>query len=271
MPKKTITASFEKITPAQAKVYLGNNPNYRKLSERRAKNLARIIKGGGWEENGQSIIFGQNGELIDGQHRLGACVVSGVAIWSVVVWGVKFSNEIDRNQPRRFSDSLYAKKYKNVTSLAAVINKQWRMENGILDDVSMCLKTPSITELWDAFERHPRLEHYTKKAKRSSAMIADSIMGFLYYQFSLINKDAADLFVDHLVSGENMKARDPIMKLRERLTKDKLTRNVSKKISTIEKMAIIIKAWNFWRQGTLIVLLAYRPVGPQPESFPEIK
>ena len=79
----------EKITPKKAAEYLkANTNNYRKLSRATVKRYAEDMKSGRWELNGESICFGENGVLKDGQHRLAAIVMSGKTIEMNVVRGV---------------------------------------------------------------------------------------------------------------------------------------------------------------------------------------
>lgn len=85
-----ITASMELITPKMAEEYLTHNTNnYRFISNIKVGNYAEDMKRGLWQENGESIVFGADGILKDGQHRLKAIVKSGVSVPILVVRGVE--------------------------------------------------------------------------------------------------------------------------------------------------------------------------------------
>jgi len=46
------------------------------------------MSAGRWQENGETIIVGKSGNLLDGQHRLQAVIQSGVSIMAIIVFGV---------------------------------------------------------------------------------------------------------------------------------------------------------------------------------------
>lgn len=80
----------EKITPEMAQEYLKfNTENYRSLSKDRVISYAADMKNGRWQFNGESIKFSENGQLIDGQHRLQAIIRAGVPVDMLVIRGVK--------------------------------------------------------------------------------------------------------------------------------------------------------------------------------------
>ena len=64
------------ITPAVAADWLGKSNNVRGLNPHRARELALQMESNDWELNGESIKFDTKGDLVDGQHRLKACVMS---------------------------------------------------------------------------------------------------------------------------------------------------------------------------------------------------
>jgi len=85
-----ITATMERITPEIAEEYLKHNTdNYRFLSRDKVNNYAEDMKHGLWKANGESIVFGADGILKDGQHRLNAIVKSGIPCEILVVRGVE--------------------------------------------------------------------------------------------------------------------------------------------------------------------------------------
>lgn len=84
-----IETNVEMITPQKAVEYLRTNTNnYRKLSMALVNKYIAEIKAGRWKLNGETIVFGEDGVLKDGQHRLAAVAKAGVPIQCVVVRGV---------------------------------------------------------------------------------------------------------------------------------------------------------------------------------------
>lgn len=80
----------ETITPEMAAMYLKKNTqNYRKLSMSKARQYAEDIISGRWQLNGEPLIFGEDGILKDGQHRLAAIVKAGKPVKMAVIRGVE--------------------------------------------------------------------------------------------------------------------------------------------------------------------------------------
>lgn len=92
------------ITPQIAEEFLKKNiENNRPLNVKRVAMLAEAMQNGEFYPNGNTIKFDTAGRLIDGQHRLSACVMAGVPFESIVVYDVdeKAFSVIDRNQQGR--------------------------------------------------------------------------------------------------------------------------------------------------------------------------
>ena len=66
-----------KVTPHLASKWLQKNSCNRPLSQNTVYRYADAILSGEWKLNGDTIRFDSNGTLIDGQHRLHACVKAG--------------------------------------------------------------------------------------------------------------------------------------------------------------------------------------------------
>jgi hypothetical protein len=72
-------AKIERITPAIAMEILEkHNPRNRSISERTVQSYAMDMKENRWTLTHQGIALDENGDLLDGQHRLWAVVFSGV-------------------------------------------------------------------------------------------------------------------------------------------------------------------------------------------------
>lgn len=77
------------ISPEQAEKYLAKMPAQRRLKEPKVAELAAHMKAGTYRgENAQPIQFDQHGCAMNGQHRLTACVRSGVPFLTAVAVGV---------------------------------------------------------------------------------------------------------------------------------------------------------------------------------------
>lgn len=97
---------IELITPNMARAYLERNTQNRALRDTVVKNYAEIIKAGDWLLTHQGIAFDVSGRLLDGQHRLSAIVMSGIAVEMSVARGLPAEafKTLDRGLARTLSD-----------------------------------------------------------------------------------------------------------------------------------------------------------------------
>lgn len=84
----SVHACLCKLTPAIAKEILKRNVNNRKIRQQYIDRLTREMLSGNWTPISNGIGFDVNGNLIDGQHRLLACVKANVDIWVIIVTGL---------------------------------------------------------------------------------------------------------------------------------------------------------------------------------------
>ena len=105
-----VTAGVAEITPELAKEILSNqNHGNRAIKKAHVKMLATTLKSNEWMLNGESITFSESGRLLDGQHRLTACVNSGIFFQTIVIKGIKDDDAfgtIDIGKPRSVADLM---------------------------------------------------------------------------------------------------------------------------------------------------------------------
>lgn len=76
------------VTPKMAQKWLEKNSKNRAIINNSVKSFSRQMSEGKWVFNGDPIRFDDKGELIDGQHRLEAVIMSGKTIQFVVQKGL---------------------------------------------------------------------------------------------------------------------------------------------------------------------------------------
>jgi hypothetical protein len=82
-----VTTTKEFITPKIAAEYLSRNEN-RPLRNQWVDHLAQKMASGSWVFNHEGIAFDDDGNLVDGQHRLNAVIMSGATIEFLVTRGL---------------------------------------------------------------------------------------------------------------------------------------------------------------------------------------
>lgn len=85
---KQITTVMETITPAKAEKYLNHNKGNRSLRLGVAEQYEADMKAGRWTQCTAPIVFFEDGDIADGQHRLWAVVGSGIAADFLVMRGL---------------------------------------------------------------------------------------------------------------------------------------------------------------------------------------
>lgn len=94
------------ITPEKAVEMLKGNTNNRKVKIRDVHTYAHDMKTGKWKANGETIVIGADGKVLDGQHRLMACVEAGTPFLSLVVEYPPESGNYDTGIKRSTLDTM---------------------------------------------------------------------------------------------------------------------------------------------------------------------
>jgi predicted pyridoxine 5'-phosphate oxidase superfamily flavin-nucleotide-binding protein len=121
----TPSVRIENITPEDAQQLLDHPQNRnRRLNDAAVTRIANEIDNGTYRLNGEAIIIGRDGQVLDAQHRLAAVVRAGKTIESVVVRGVDpaYMASIDSGRSRSAGDYLAISGIENYNSVAAAVN-----------------------------------------------------------------------------------------------------------------------------------------------------
>ena len=210
-------SSFEKITPELAEAYLMQNTSNRNMRAIHVDRLASDILSGRWQMNGSTIVFSENGTLLDGQHRLAAVVKAGVPIDIMVIRGVAASamKTIDSVVPRRVGDiaQLSGYSYSNVITSAA--RTLLSLKYGVIDS-RRYITNSSILEF---LGRHPQLQESAGALDPSKDIIPRSIGVSWYYlaKYKSGSPEKADEALAVIASGVPAYEGDPIHAFRERI------------------------------------------------------
>lgn len=104
--QKEVKLEIKAITPEIAKEWLKTSIGNRNLKKDVLQGLLAEITEGKWEFNGETIVFDENNNLLDGHHRLTAVVKSDTPIISIVVYGIKRStwSSMDSGTARSLGD-----------------------------------------------------------------------------------------------------------------------------------------------------------------------
>lgn len=259
--------STEMITPSAAAKLLEGNLNNRAIKRGLVNALAASMTNGSWKLNGETIKIGANGRLIDGQHRLIACVQSGVSFRTVIARDMPedIFDTVDTGITRSAADVLTCAGQPNANVLAAAMGIVWRWQNGILGSTSTerMPKEEFITML----EMHPDLQASTAPARRISVYTGFvGPMTAFHYLFTKANPAKATEFFEGLETGAGLQTGSPILALRNYMANVR-TSNYAGSARPKKVYAPIIKAWNAFCAGRQLSVIRFSVA----ETFPEIR
>lgn len=256
--------SKETITPKKAMEWLKRNVHNRPLGLAHVNRLAGALVAGKWKLNGETIKFNGNGDLIDGQHRLNACVKASVPFESYVVRGLEHSafDTIDQGKSRSAGDVLARRGEKNYNALAAAVRIVHSIRNTGTVDVGNAIRADEVVACLD---ENPGIRDACDFAsKNGSAIISRSTVTALLYLFREKDPIAADLFWSRVLNGEGITSNMPEYRLRARLIENS-TSTARLRIKDIA--GLTIKAWNMVRAGRTVKCLMFA----DREEFPAIQ
>lgn len=266
--KPTGNVELVQVTPALAHDWLGYNTHNRRLRDRVINAYASDMKAGAWQWNGESIKFAVGGALLDGQHRLAAIVAADVTIPMLVVRGLpdEVQDTVDGGTKRKFSDVLQLRGELNYSTLAALARRIALWEAGIRRTGGNF--APTNAQLLQVIEKYPDTREASTVGNHVSTRcgLPGSICAFGYWLFSRIDDSDASFFFDRLHDGQNLVKGDPVYELRRVA---EASRTVRGERSSTFLTAVMIKAWNAYRDGKPIALLTFKAGGAVPEKFPE--
>lgn len=242
-----------KITPQQAKIWLGNNFNNRNISPTRVRNLAQQIKKGLWQLNGETIKISKDDTLLDGQHRLHAIIEAGKTIETYVCIGAdkETFKTIDTGKSRGGADILSIAGFPNAIALTASVRIYKALIDGYKDSGSTKKDFMSNSEILEFVKEHPTYSDAVSAVlayKKVKKLITPSLAGCVFYIFNM--KSATDClkFFHCLETGEDLKAGNPIYTLREKLIELSREKVETSRRVRWHMLYMIIIAWNAYRK-----------------------
>lgn len=256
LPKrfKDITAKIEQWDVARAKLLLTRNKSNRPLNQDNLEFICHAMKQSKWMFTGETIIISKNDDLMNGQHRLESIIITGKEQWFLTVRGVDNDSfkHIDIGKNRSAGDVLSIQNIVNPYSYARiarfVINFDrggYEKAGGRASNKRLKISNADISDF--VVKRHVSMtESRTYGFIKENTLLPANILSSFHYIFKRIDNDAACDFCKKLADGKEIEKNEAIYFLRQELLAEQ--RN-TRKMQALEKMALICKAWNFYRQN----------------------
>lgn len=261
-------ARLTTISPQLASLMLKSNTRNRPIRLDAVKRYAGQMKAGEWKLTGETIKVGSDNSLLDGQHRLLACIEAGEPFEAYIVSGLSpdVFDVIDVGIPRRASDALHIMGETSVALLAAALGWLYRFEQGTLH--YNAASKMSSHEAIELLKRHPEFREFVTMANGTHQLVRvgrTSISAACYYIFSRQNRLLADEFFKRLATGTDLKGDEPVYHLREKLLQEQ---DKHSKVRANYVIALFFRAWIHTKEGRRIKLLSWW--NPETQKFPDI-
>ncbi len=260
-----VTYTTETVTPVMAEQWLEKNKDNRPTRDHHTKLLAKEMREGRWQLNGEAIVFDFNGNLLDGQHRLWASFEHGQTFETLVVRGVDPSSfqTIDSGMKRSAGDVLVKAGLAYGTLTAAALRLVHFYESGARDH--LIVSRMSNAETLQMATRYPRIRDAVALVGPSAALKGlcslAALAAFTYFALEA-NEEVAKTFVASLETGEELKKGDPRLTCRNYFINTK-----QRGVRTHHRVqfALLIKAWNAHVTGRDVTQLKF----VDGEEFPQ--
>lgn len=258
------------ISPAMATAMLEKNTGNRRVRRAMATRYARAMAEGQWMVTGQPIIFARDGTLNDGQHRLMACIEADVPFVCDVRFGVERAAfvAIDIGGKRTNGDVLTIAGETETNLLAAAVALKFRHDRSDTGTISSQGIHPSPADTLAVLAANPGLRDAIAPARHvygAGVRMRPAVLVWLAYEFRRRDAAGAEKFLGQIASGAGLNKGAPALTFRNKMIRVSESRESDP--SGYLQAAWLIKAWNRFRAGKTIDVIAWNP---KTERFPEI-
>jgi hypothetical protein len=177
--------------PDLARVVLETrNRNNRNVRPGKIRQFVDALTNDCWMLTGDTIKFGINGELLDGQNRLRACLTSGVSLRTHVVFGIDPDafTVLDSGAKRTMGDTFKVAKVPNAPLAAKAVRWIIIAANAKIDRGL----TINNADLFDHYQKRVNkavLQEQMNRARKVNHTIPHGLLAGLLYLF--VRRDAA--------------------------------------------------------------------------------
>lgn len=258
------------LTPDKAKQLLEQNPlRNRPIRTNHVVELAADMAEERWIFNGDTIKLGRaegKGFLIDGQHRLLACIAAGVSFETIIVRDLPDGavKTTDCNAVRSVVDALHMA---GVTRMGETAS--WGHIARMLD--SYARFGASALYAHNPVSRTDVLDYATENVELVTAahaigkqlkdVMPITVSGTVWALTQRANTDKSNEFFGGLMSGQDLPAGSPVLALRARLLQARMG-NRRYRLAPRDTMGLVIRAWNAFIAGEDMDKITVRQFDP---------
>lgn len=219
------------------------NDNNRNSRPTKIKRFSTDLVNGYWMLTGDTIKFGSNGDLLDGQNRLRACITADVPLVTHVVFGIDpvAFKYLDTGTVRTSGDTFKVAGVPNydiagkATRWLMIFSTQ-NMDRGI------SIPNADLFEHYQKRINKDALQAAIGAAKKVSRVIPTGSLAAMLYQFDRKDAAMAKIFA-HDLEKEMRGGRTLLTRLRN------LRRDNGGRLNEKYATAFVVMGWNAYRRG----------------------
>jgi hypothetical protein len=272
-------ATVVTITPEMAAGFMARNSKNRPIRDDDVNTYARDMIAGTWPVNGESVKFDISDNVLDGQHRLLACMRAEVPFRTYIVTGLppEAQDTIDCGIVRKDSDQLGLHGEYQPKSLAAITKWAIRWAAGQRGRSAGGTIKPSHSEIIGFIRANPEVRDATRwavNARGRYRSVRISVYGMAWWLFTHMDGGGylathqAEEFLEKVVTGADVGIGHPAYTLRERFRR---AWELDERLNEYEQLALFIIAWNGWRDSKEMRRIQLPHGGVTTKNFPEPK
>lgn len=269
--------SYVTITPELAREMLDRNLRNRVVSQRTVEAYVRAMTANqrdlgdefdtGWPFTGDAIQVGDDGMLLNGQHRLMAVEISGVPRGFLVVSNLPLESQryMDAGRKRSVADQLKMEEVTNGAQKAATARlllqwAHWRKHRTAILPINAEVMS-FVLEHNDALANAFR--HASDVYKETRAL--RPVVAAAFFRACEVTGDvfAVSNWFTRLATGENLVMGDPLMSLRGSLVRREHG-------STNAQLYKVVRAWNASVAGETLRTMQLPRNGVTITNFPDM-
>lgn len=266
-----VTGEILIITPEMAAEWIKCTKGYRQRQPNTplVRELSKCMTDGIWTMQYQPIQLGVNKNVLDGQHRLLACIKSGVSFKSLVLFNVPEDgfDYIDRGRSRTLGDILSSRNVKNACYVASTIQILYAihldktyLHGGIKADGrnggqrssgNNRVYRISPTKMDSFLKDEPDFESFISDSlaikKRGGNIMNASVFCAAWFCASKIDFEKANDFFGQIALGVGLDPGNPALYIRKRLI---YAKTEYKPMSSADLLRLCFRGFEIYVKGT---------------------